>query len=237
MDERSNIYHVFQPIVSTQTLEVIGYEAFLRSHIESNPLALFNKARKEKIISKLDSMSIEQAISQYGYNNFLFLNIFPSTVLDDESYLLLTQLVNYFNENKQIILELNESIDDGLCWEEFELFDRINNLRTLGYLIAIDDVGKGQSSMHKVIELNPDFIKLDRYFAQNLHKCKLKQEVVSFFVNYSKHRSLFILEGIENHVDLSKATELGVNYVQGFLFGQPLTRNQMLSKENCCVLK
>lgn len=224
-------YHVYQPIVNVRMKSVIGYEAFLRSYDEPNPLTLFKQARENGELSQIDFMSIKQASHINIKDRFLFLNVFPSTILDYQSYTAITQLVCQFKYKNRIILELNEANEESMCWEELEFFNKIEHLRNSGILIAIDDVGKGQASLEKIIEFKPDYIKLDRYFSKGLHDNKCKQDVVSFFVEYCQKRSTLILEGIEDEKDMRTSVTLGVDCLQGYLFGKPLIKTRLNQTE------
>ncbi|HDJ1468230.1 TPA: EAL domain-containing protein [Clostridioides difficile] len=76
--------------------------------------------------------------------------------------------------------------------------------------------------MKTIIELEPDYLKLDRYFSQDLKSSKQKQSLISFFLNYcQEYKSQLILEGLENEMDMEMAKSLGIPIAQGYLLGKP----------------
>lgn len=92
----------------------------------------------------------------------------------------------------------------------------------MGVLIAIDDFGKGYSSFTSVIELNPDFVKLDKYFLEGLIKSEKKKYIIQTLLNYSeKFNTKLIVEGIEDEHILLYLQNIGIKYAQGFLLGKP----------------
>jgi EAL domain-containing protein (putative c-di-GMP-specific phosphodiesterase class I) len=94
-------------------------------------------------------------------------------------------------------------------------------LQARGVKIAVDDMGGGYSFFQQWIELEPDFIKLDRYFAEDLSICSRKQKTISSLVDLLSGTTDIIIEGIETEEDLNIAESLGINYAQGFLLGRP----------------
>lgn len=218
-------YHFFQPICNLENWGKVGYEVLLRSNKYPNPEYTFQEAQKEKQLYELDSRSIHKAIMTYHSaglskkEGFLFLNVFPSTILNQNFLSFLNQITENFVRGQQIVLEISETeiIDD------FEVFkDKILSLKQQGILIAVDDIGKGYSNFKSIIELEPDYLKLDRYFAKDLHVSKQKQSVVKNFISYCQENdSSLILEGIENEKDLAIAKVLGISMGQGYILGKP----------------
>jgi EAL domain-containing protein (putative c-di-GMP-specific phosphodiesterase class I) len=124
----------------------------------------------------------------------------------------------YAEAQKNIVLELleNEPIRD---WEVLKGVTK--ELQARGVKIAVDDMGGGYSFFQQWIELEPDFIKLDRYFAEDLSICSRKQKTISSLVDLLSDTTDIIIEGIETEEDLNIAESLGINYAQGFLLGRP----------------
>lgn len=216
--------HVYQPIYHLDKWGVLGIESFFRSEFYANPEHVFQLAKKTNNLYKLDTQSIFKSISKF-YNHhkmndkLLFVNVFPSTLLNPGFFSFLDDLLKQVTITcDQIILEINEEekVEDmrSLC-------KVVSDLRSYGFLIAIDDMGKGESALPKIIELEPDFIKLDRYFSTNLSDSNKKQQFIQLLLNFSNSYSQIILEGIEKPEDLAMAKALGIPFVQGFLLGKP----------------
>ncbi|WEG12480.1 EAL domain-containing protein [Pullulanibacillus sp. KACC 23026] len=219
-------YHHFQPIYDIENWYLIGREVLLRSNEFSNPEIPFCLAKQKEKLYELDSRSIHKAISTYhmaGYSKRegkLFVNVYPSTISNGDFPSFIINIMNEFNVSRhQIVLELTETekIKDLKQFQKI-----INLLRKSGILIALDDIGKGIEDTQRIIELNPDFIKLDKYFAHDLYMSKKKQDFVRFLQNYcDAYKTYLILEGIETPVDLAFAKSFGIKYGQGYALGKP----------------
>jgi len=213
-----SITHWFQPIYHLKDSHIVGYEALLRdaSRYSVSPVEIFREADKKGLQNALDRISIKTALEAYkDEENPLFLNVFPSTLMEKN---FLGWWDTYAGAQKNIVLELleNEPIRD---WEALKNVTRA--LQTRGVKIAVDDMGGGYSFFQQWIELDPDYIKLDRYFAENLSTSSRKQKTVSSLVDLLSETTEIIIEGIERKEDLDIAERLGITYAQGFLLGRP----------------
>ncbi|MFD2371275.1 EAL domain-containing protein [Brevibacillus sp. GCM10020057] len=226
--EEKQYYHAFQPICRLPEKTRIGYEALLRSSANVNPEALFRQAQEKGELTILDIHSLHNALLAFfsspdrPASELLFVNIFPSTIVEAAFPTFMEQLAREFAERlSQIVLEINESVMEGEIWNEPLFLQRIQFLRELGFMIALDDVGDGTTTFRKILEVAPDYIKMDRFFSKNLSESRKKQKVVRLFVEFCQDDSLLILEGIEGEEDFACAASLGVAIGQGYLFGKP----------------
>jgi len=95
-------------------------------------------------------------------------------------------------------------------------------LRRQGFLVAIDDVGTGYSSLQTITEIHPDFIKVDLSLVKNIHRSLLKQELVhSLLQAGSRIGAQVIAEGIETEEERRTLRQCGVRYGQGYFFARP----------------
>ncbi len=225
--ENKLLEHLFQPIYHLRNNKIIGYEALIRCKLIDSPYALFQLAKTEAQLSYLDVYSISTAIqyfSEKGYfnkSNLLFLNIYPSTLLTPLFEQTIEKLLKSPNHNIQankIVFEINES-------EEIENFclvgEVISRLKQKGFLFAIDDFGSKGASLQRLVELEVDIIKLDRYFSKDLSNSINKQKIISLLLDYVKCKEKIILEGIESSTDIETSKNLGIQLGQGYLLGKP----------------
>lgn len=220
-----SITHWFQPIFDLKSNKVLGYEALLRDASSPNlsPVDIFVEAEKKGYRNVLDILSIKNAIDSFKYNShLLFLNIFPSTLLEKDFLLWWDE---HIPPSSPIVLELleNEPINK---WHELKAIT--DELKNRGIKIAIDDMGEGYSFFQQWIELEPDFIKLDRYFAESLSENSLKQKAVKSLIDLFSDTTDVIIEGIEKDEDLQFVCFLGIPYAQGYLLGRPSPKEKLL---------
>jgi EAL domain-containing protein (putative c-di-GMP-specific phosphodiesterase class I) len=222
-----NLFHHYQPIYDFENDLVLGYEALIRSSESdySNPDEIFTLAQKEKQLYELDSRSIHKAVQTYSYNGYssedgkLFLNVLPSTLLNSNFLTLIKNMTTDGLLNSQhIVFEITE--------QEITNFERVNavlnSLKKYGMSIAIDDFGNGFLDMKKLIDLEPNYIKLDRYFSEELSVSPRKQDAIKFLLEYCQKFNIdLILEGLETIENIDVSKDIGIPFGQGFGLGKP----------------
>ncbi|MDG5786736.1 EAL domain-containing protein [Evansella sp. AB-P1] len=231
--KKEQFYHFYQPIYDITTMNILGYEALLRSSIHKNPMDAFQLAINEKKLYELDMRSIHKALFSYGNvgsaksNRKLFLNVFPSTILNQKFFPFLTKIMSLSTiKSQQIIFEISES---ELPENFHDLRYCINKLTELGFDVAIDDFGKGFANFEALTKIDSAFIKLDRFFTSDLHQTPKKQSLLKHLMDYSKEfHTPIILEGIENELTKEAALDLGVIYAQGFGLSKPLSLSEVI---------
>lgn len=216
--------HYFQGIYDIKNRLKIGSETLLRSEF-GDPEVIFQAAKAVNRLYELDQKSTIKALKTYtSFKDFqkklLFINLFPSTILHPDFGDFLTLIAFQFPTMKyHLVFEILEAemIKDFALLKE-----RVQLIKSYGYFMGIDDVGKGFSDLGVIVEAEPHYIKLDRYFSIGLSHSHLKQEMIRSLLNYAQNSQLkVILEGIETEIDLNAAKVLGVEMCQGFLLDKP----------------
>ncbi|MEB3100752.1 EAL domain-containing protein [Ferviditalea candida] len=226
--------HYFQPIRQLSDLYTLGHEALMRSDHHYSPDQLFQAARSLGKMAHLDASSLDKAVRVFNSlllsgkaAGNLFINLFPSTIVTSGFLKIMEQLSKNIAEKTKVVIEINEFKDESDFWTDRNFLHRIAELKKIGYHIAIDDVGEGAATLKNIVEMEPDFIKLDKYFSKSLSASKKKQELVQFFAKFCRNNNIqMILEGIETREDLTTAKEIGVSLGQGFYLGVPTDLNQ-----------
>ncbi|WP_458412799.1 EAL domain-containing protein [Schinkia sp. CFF1] len=226
MIEYNQFEHYFQPVFTLNDNSSIGGEFLLRTNI-GTPDFVFNEAKKRNKLYELDTKSIHKALQNSNsiIRKFmkeelrLFINVFPSTLINKSFPTFIKDIFTNFKDPcQQVIFEINETdtFDTVLLW------DRIKLLKEYGFSIAIDDVGKGWPTLQTIIEMEPNYIKLDRYFSNDLDQSMKKQHMIKAILDYCDYNGVnLILEGIENEDVLNIAKDIGVHMAQGFYLGMP----------------
>jgi diguanylate cyclase (GGDEF)-like protein len=222
------LHTLFQPILDGATREAIGYEALTRGpqgHPELNsPLALIAAAARDGMSTELERACISSALDSFRQLHLkgrLFLNVLPQTLLDwhDFADWLADQLASSRIDPHDVVIELTEH---GLSEDETVLAAAVAPLRALGCDIAIDDLGAGSSGLKTWSAIRPDYVKVDRYFVAGVEKDAVRSEILRSVVDMGRVTGCRIIaEGVENREQFALALELGVDYLQGYLFGHP----------------
>ena len=92
----------------------------------------------------------------------------------------------------------------------------------LGFQIALDDVGAAYASLEAVLELTPEFIKVDRAFVKGIDQDPGRQELLRALSSVADRlNARIIAEGLDKLEELETLAELGIPLGQGWLFGTP----------------
>ncbi|MDP3848793.1 MAG: bifunctional diguanylate cyclase/phosphodiesterase [Pseudomonas sp.] len=222
-----NLHTLFQPIISLSERRILGYEALTRGPSNSplhSPVPLFAVARQNARLSELEVVSRQSAcrrFSELQLPGMLFLNISPETLLEPEHQpgRTLQLLQTYGIAPSQVVIELTEQAPI----EDFSLLHTaLHHYRSMGFSIALDDLGAGYSSLRLWSELRPDYVKIDRHFIDGIHLDPVKREFVGSILKMaSASRAQVIAEGIELPEELAVLADMGVDLLQGYLFSRP----------------
>lgn len=218
---------LFQPIATLADGTVLGYEALIRGPSDSplhSPALLFKTAQTFGLLDKLELLCRKISISAFAKqktDGLLFLNVNPLLLLtsDHPSGLTKSFIQEAGLDPDKIVIELSEQfqVEDTSL-----LVNAVKHYRDFGFKIAIDDLGTGFSGLKLWSELQPDIVKIDRYFIDQLHRDPIKKAFVKNIIEIAKNtNSKVVAEGIETAEELLTCWELGADYGQGYLLGRP----------------
>ncbi len=222
-----DITTLFQPIVSLSQRRILGYEALSRGPSNGplhSPINLLTTARHAGRLNELEMSCRETACrrySQIALHGKLFLNASPETLLDatHKPGRTLELLRTFGISPDKVVIELTEQAPA----DDLELLDKaLHHYRSMGFSIALDDLGAGYSSLRLWSELRPDYVKIDRYFIDGIHLDPVKREFVESILKIARaSRTQVIAEGIELREELAVLASMGIDLVQGYLLGRP----------------
>ena len=218
---------LFQPLVTLTDGRIWGYEALIRGPSDSalhSPILLFKTALAFDLLEPLEMLCRELSISAFAeaaVDGFLFLNVNPKLLLtsDHPSGLTKRFIQQAGLQPDRIVIELSEQFQV----EDTDLFiSAVKHYREFGFKVAIDDLGSGFSGLKLWSELQPDIVKIDRYFIDQLHRDPIKKAFVKNIIEIAKNTgSSIVAEGIEASEELITCKELGAELGQGYLLGRP----------------
>lgn len=218
---------LFQPIYSTNHDSAYGFEALIRGPSDSplhSPKALFDAAIEYGLLSDLELACRRISIARFaelGLTGKLFINVSPMVFLqsDHPHGKTIAYLKEFGLSPAQVVIELSEKypIDSPSL-----LTDALIHYRNLGFEIAVDDLGAGYAGLKLWSEVNPDFVKIDRYFINQCHQDPVKREFVKSILSLGKSiNAKVVAEGIETIEEYECLSEMGISIYQGFLFARP----------------
>jgi EAL domain-containing protein (putative c-di-GMP-specific phosphodiesterase class I) len=124
-----------------------------------------------------------------------------------------------FENSATLTLEILES--DSI--EDFDLInDFIKKVKKYNVKIAIDDFGSGYSNFSRIIELNPDILKIDGSLIKNIDTDENKQKIVKSIIAFAKGLNIqTVAEYVENEAIFEVCKNMGIDYFQGYYFSPP----------------
>lgn len=215
------LYMVYQPIVSWSRRAAFGYEALVRSKETSlpHPGAIFEAA--EKLVRTSDLGRRIRAVCGGPIQDadpgcMLFVNLHSRDLLDETLFDPRAPLTEWA---ERTVLELTErAAIDGIA----DIATRIARLRSLGYRIAVDDIGAGYSGLNSFATVQPDFVKLDITLVRGLDSDPVRRRLVRLLAELCSDLGIFVVaEGVETVGERDALIELGIDLLQGYLFARP----------------
>lgn len=231
--ERDEISMVYQPIVKLDEGAIAGFEALMRwEHPRRgaiSPSEFIPIAENSGLIVQLGLFAIQRAAEDL----FAWQEQFPKLDLFVSVNLSSTQLIrqDLINDVRSVLsrihlnpgslkLELTESV---LMENPEQSAHVLARLKTMGIGLSLDDFGTGYSSLAYLTRFPFDIIKIDRSFVKGdqPQKTTLLRSIVSMAHDLGL---AVVTEGVESESDALQLRQMGCEYVQSFMFGQPTSR-------------
>jgi EAL domain-containing protein (putative c-di-GMP-specific phosphodiesterase class I) len=217
---------VVQPIVDLRSGRVHAYEAlarFGRRRTDHSPLHWFAIADELDEREALERACLRAALELFESRPTgarLAVNLSIPALLDPATFELLDDFAASQRDGLEgLIVEITEETLVGNTREVLRVGDTV---RELGARLAVDDVGAGYSGLRQIIEVLPDYLKLDRSLVSDIDSDPDRAALVSAIAGYSRHvRSLLVAEGIEREEERRTLESLDVPLAQGFHLAMP----------------
>ena len=210
---------MYQPIVELKTGQIVGYESLARftDPPYRPPNIWFAEAAEVGLGAELELLAVELGLAAFaslGPTTLLSINISPEVAVT-------APFIQRFQAvpGERVVIELTEHtrIDDYPASAR-----AIEQLRSSGIRIAVDDAGAGYSSLQHILRLQPDIVKLDQGLTGSIDTDAAKRALASSMVSFAGEiGAVLVAEGIETEQQLRVLRELGVEWGQGYLLGHP----------------
>jgi diguanylate cyclase (GGDEF)-like protein len=226
--ERGDITAFFQPVIDLTDRRIVGFEALARWNHPVRGLLMPDTfipiAEDLGLIGLLSTNILREgciAARDWPDGTTLSVNISPVQLQDPWlSARLLAVLTEHGFAPSRLIVEITENaiIDDiDLAAEVFA------SLQNAGIRIALDDFGKGYSSLSHLRQLRFNHLKIDSSFVRSMDSAE-SQKIVSAVAGLGKALGMPVTaEGVETIAVADALSALGCEQAQGFLFGRPLS--------------
>jgi EAL domain-containing protein (putative c-di-GMP-specific phosphodiesterase class I) len=219
LSEPERVRPVFQPIFDLQRGTVCGFEMLARfdSPLAAPPDHWFAAAGRLGLGFELEAALLRIGLDAAGSlpdNCFLAINVSPGALLSAE--------VGAALDGQDLARTVIEITEAAPVSDYVVLLRAIALLRDAGASIAVDDAGAGYASLNHVIQLRPDFVKLDRALVQDVDRDPAKHALVETFGVLAGRLDAWLLaEGIERPGEREVLAAMGVPLAQGFGLARP----------------
>lgn len=222
MTQQVNFSYAFQPIVDAVNRVPYSYEALIRGSNNEPPTIIFAQVSKISL-PDFDQRAREFAIKlavQLGLTCNLNLNFLPNS-LSAGGYI--DKTLAAIKENQlnphQLIIEVPEC---EIIHHQQDFLYSVRQCRSKGIRIAIDDFGAGYSGLNLLLNLQPDFIKLDMQLIRKIDAHPSRQAVIKAILEVCRELNINVIaEGVENPSEYKWLTEQGISLFQGYLLSKP----------------
>jgi len=221
-----NLSMAFQPIVDIETNTPFAYEALVRGlggESAYSVLSQVTEANRYAFDQRCRVKAIEAAASAGILNTpaRLSINFLPNAVYSPVACIQQTletaaatnfptdRLIFEFTENQQIV-------------DPAHVANIVATYQKMGFRTALDDFGAGHAGLNLLAQFQPDIIKLNMELIRGLDASVTRRLIVDGMIKLCGALGITVIaEGVETTGELASLKELGVRYIQGFLFAKP----------------
>lgn len=231
----------FQPIIDAKDGSVFAYEALMRVDLPTlhSPADVLRLAREENCLHEVERITFFRASSAYQAlenagkvvpSALLFVNSIASQYLTPDE--LSEYSARYASILPRIVIEITE--EEVLDPKALRIKQTI---RGSSGAFALDDYGSGYSNERSLLELSPNYIKIDLSIIRDIDTDANKRQIVSNTVSYAHQRGMKVVaEGLETADEVRTVLSLGVDLLQGFFLAMPQVEPGGASEESLAVI-
>jgi EAL domain-containing protein (putative c-di-GMP-specific phosphodiesterase class I) len=208
----------YQPIVELHDGTVVGYEALSRfpgPPPTAPPDAWFSAAANLGLGPELEALVTREVLGdreRLPPNTFVTLNVSPQLVTAPA---MTRALLDEPADLHRVVIEVTEHAE---IVDLAGTLGVLNRAKELGAKVAIDDAGAGYSGLRQVVELRPDFVKLDRSLVDGIDRDDVKRALAELLGEFGSRIDAWLLaEGVERDAELATIVSLGIPLAQGWL--------------------
>ena len=226
LDQR-NLTVLFQPVMQLSNGKFFGYEGLIRGPANNplhSPVNLFCAARNQGLSLEIEMLCRQIVLESFVAQNLpgqLFLNVSPETLKHPsfKNGQTLAYLDNFGMAPERVIIEITENQP---TFDYSGIRNALLHYRSMGFQIAIDDLGEGFSSLRLWSELRPEFVKVDMHFVQDANTDPLKQQLLRSIQSIALSTGTRVIaEGIETEAEFKIIRDIGMKFGQGYFIARP----------------
>lgn len=223
--DNNKIISYFQPIIENKTHQTVKYESLVRLVNQSgkvlSPFFFLDTAKKGRYYTRITKQVLKNSFAAlHKINNEISINL---SALDIEKMEINHYIIELLEENKEDASRLVfELLEDENVKNVETIIEFIQKVKSYGVKIAIDDFGSGYSNYERLLEYQPDIVKIDGSLIKNIQTDDYSLSIVKSIVTFAKEQNFeTVAEFVENEEIFNILKDLGVTYSQGYYFSEP----------------
>lgn len=236
---RREIQPFYQPFVDSSTGKIAGFEVLARwkhpTYGYVSPEVFIPLAEQHRLIIPLTHMLMKQIISdlkqeihRFPDGIYICINISPQNCLDPHFADGISDiLLSLEAKKRRIVIEVTEQHPLHITPQ---LNDWLSGLRQANVAIALDDFGTGYSNLAYISALNPEFLKIDKMFVNQIGENADTRLIESVIDLARKMQLKVIAEGVETQAQVDYLRARHIDYMQGYFFSRPLSAADLLQR-------
>ncbi|MCP4586806.1 MULTISPECIES: EAL domain-containing protein [unclassified Pseudoalteromonas] len=237
VDDDGQLFMTYQPKLNIKTNCIDKVESLIRWQRKDgqwvSPELFIDLAEQSGVIVELTSWVVKTVVSQVaawqqqGVTMQAAINVSAQDIAYPSFYSHLAKQLEKHDVNGRLItIELTER---DMIENEDQGIKALENLKTLGVKISLDDYGVGQTSLGRLKSLPIDELKLDKCFILQLDQSRQDQYIVQSTVTLGHQLGFSVVaEGVENKESLDILVQNKCDYAQGYYLSRPLKSEQFL---------
>jgi EAL domain-containing protein (putative c-di-GMP-specific phosphodiesterase class I) len=223
---------VYQPIMKVESAPILqGFECLSRGPKGTNfesATVMFEYVRLKHQETVVDRACVLAALANAPKRGVMQLtvNVHASTLARDRSFtdFLCATAREVGTPCDHVTVEI---VEHAPPWDIDAFAAALDRLRDTGMRISLDDIGLGQSNFKMILDVRPDFLKLDRYFVESCHKDRNRQAVIASVAQLASHFGAeLVAEGVDCEETVETLRGLGVTSMQGDWFAKPMLADE-----------
>lgn len=210
-----------QRIVDVKRHATAGFEVLARFRdevVDEPPFRWFDAAYEVGCGPQLEAAVLRKALAlldEVPAGTFLSVNVDPS-VLDDQA---VVEVLLGRGRLDRLVVEITEVRPLG---DARRLGDVTRAIREAGAFVAVDDTGTGFADLQRLLQVRPQFVKVDREFIAGIDQDPARRALVELMGHFASRIDAWVVaEGVERLEEYRTLAMLGVPLAQGFLLGRP----------------
>lgn len=230
---RGELSLVYQPIISRDALEVIGFEALVRWNTEEygpiSPATFIPIAEESNVIHELGDWILDEALKtvQQFPGQYVSVNFSPRQFRRHNFVGHIMESVQRAGvEPGRVQIEITET---AIFDDAERAAETLYKLRQMGFRIALDDFGTGYSSLYNIRKFALDSLKIDRSFIDGMGRERESAAIVHSIIHLGRALGLEVIaEGVETEAQVQALRLAGASHLQGYFFSRPVASDLAL---------